>query len=452
MIGQSKAPWSKGQNKNLTATGHNPDNAPDSERRTRNAGTLPQPMSESTVNLKCPVWFRGHFKVIMREWAEHLTMQQLAVVMFLFDRTAAWGKEWELVKMRAFVYGISSADGEVRYASGVCSSVSTAERVTSELMDMGVIFKRKSREGNLWALNYKWKEKYMREPRIIKRNPSRMTGSNPSSVTGSNPSCMTDHKYSEAIKGNASQNITLSRLSGREGRSGFSIEDAVAKAKAKTQAAVDRKQAKKKGRMNSVDVARHWTTAVKSAPWLEVGDAITASCYLTKRDAQALKSYTDRFSKSYPKEDAREYLTWLVHQWPGLRTEVFGWMTKCPAPEAPSALFLIKWKDRIEEKYLQRIAFEKRLTLTPEEREVGRLVKSGMSLGNAKAKVHGTEAKSFGGAIRRPYSGGNLVDHPVDKTISITPRSRPFPNRNSNRNHIALPSLGDSAHNDSYED
>jgi hypothetical protein len=44
---------------------------------------------------KSPVHFRESFKLIMRQWSSALSPQQLAVVMFIVDRTLAWGKQWE---------------------------------------------------------------------------------------------------------------------------------------------------------------------------------------------------------------------------------------------------------------------------------------------------------------------------------------------------------------------
>ena len=338
--------------------------------------------------------------------------------------------------MTAFVEGVTGRNDKIRHAGGVCDSIRTAERTTKEALDMGVILKRRTLKGNEWSLNYDWETKHMKETRRIVRNPPPMADSDPPPMAASNPPPMADINSNYVTKGTATPNRTLSRPTARE-NSLRSITQALAKAKAKNSEAVARKELRKGGKLNSSDVLTHWATSIKSAPWLEYGDGIAANHYLTKKDSQALKSYLDRFKRAFPSEDVMEYLTWVIHNWQGIRSDLFGWMTTHPAPETPSALFIIKWRERLEEAYLQRIAFEKRMKLTPEEREVSRLVKKGMSIDDAKAKVYGPVQRQ----ARRPAL----------KTIPITVKRAPLTTRKQKGNGISSFSLSNLSVPNTYD-
>lgn len=405
--------------------------------------SLPHDDKASTINLKDPVWFREWFKVIVREWSLELTMQQLSMVIFIFDRTAAWGKEWELIRYSSFVEGITSKDGSKRYAAGVCNSVSTATRITNELLALDMLVKRRSQAGNLWALNYNRSNNRMKPTRKIKRDQSPVTGSNQSPMNGSNQSPVTGYKNNYVKKGTVTQKITPRCLTARED---ISITEALANATGKAKAARDRKAAKRGGKLGSLEVSHLWASSLKDADWVESSDLASGRLYLSKKESQALKSYGDRFNQNYPNDSFADFMKWVIQQWPGIREEVFGWMTKAPSPESPVALFIIKWADKIEAVYMKRQAFEKRLTKTPEEREVSRLIGRGMRVDEAKAKALG---KPMYGKY---LAGGREIKSPVDTIVAFKPKTKQFKNRANGKDPVALPTLKDESFADDYED
>ena len=388
--------------------------------------SLREETDKSIINLRDPVWFREYFKIIMRVWSLELTMQQLAVVLFIFDRTAAWGKEWELIRYSSFVVGITSKDGSKRYAAGVCNSISTATRLTNELILLNMIVKRRSKAGNVWAINYNRDQPVMKTPRRLTRNQSSVTGSNQPTMKGSNRSPMVGRKYSKAIKGNASQKINPSLAA-----EGPSITEALANAKAKSAAARERRTTKRGGNLTWQEVSQCWAVSVQDAEWSDATDIRKGRLYLTKRESQALKSYSTRFAKDYPQQAFKEFLTWVIDHWPGLVTELFSWMTKSPPPSNPAALFIIKWAEKLEEKFMNRDAFETRLRMTPEEREISRLVKSGMSVDDAHKKAHPRKAKPKP-ALKRQ-------------------KTKPFKDSRKGPDPVGLPSLENEDYAEEYE-
>lgn len=360
----------------------------------------------------------------MRTWAPHLTLQQLGIVLFIFDRTAAWGKEWEMIRYKSFATGIFSKDGTKCHAGSICNSARTAARLTDELVSMGMLLKRRTRTGNIWALNYEWLENDMNKLRKMKRDMPRMADQDMPNMESQDMPNMAGSILNVENINIENINNSLPCSAGREAGSSLKLTEAMERALEKGKAARERRELRKNGRMSSLDIGREWTKNMLDAPWAEVLD-LQGRRYLVKRDAQALKSYSDRFLKSHPAESFREYLRWLIHHWPGLLTEVFGWMTVSPPPQTPAALFIIKWADRLEEKFLQRRAFEKRLAMTPEERETHRLVRSGMSPDAARRK-----------AVR--------VSEPAPaQTAAVRSKIKPFRAGKPDMKRITLPHLPD---------
>lgn len=395
--------------------------------------------SESSINLRDPVWFREWFKVIVRVWAQHLTLRQLGMVIFIFDRTAAWGKEWEMIRYKSFVEGVVGRDGGKIYAAGLCGSAATAQRLTTELLDMGMLRKRRSRDGNYWALNYEWKPTDMKEPRRLtrKRIPecAEMQLLKPAKVQGLKPAKVQLHKKSNTLK----EEVTQKEQS-PDGGGSSSITDALERAREKGRAAIERRAHRKAGKLSQLELLQIWSSSCRDSSWVEY---ITPREYLTKRDTFALKAYSDRFAKTFPESSFREYLKWVITQWPGLMSDLFHWMTTSPPPEAPSSLFLVRWAEKFEQAFLHNRAFSKKMDMTPEEREVSRLVKSGMDKDKAIATAY---KKPMHG---KHVAGGQAMSHPITQTVAIKRKPRPFSTRSKVNDDIPSFSMGDT---NPYED
>lgn len=309
---------------------------------------LPATIKQSTIKFTDPTVFRECFKIIMREWATTLTLRQLGVVMFIFDRTAAWGKEWELIRYESFVEGVTNKDGNVRYSAGVCNSVMTARTITKQLTDMEYLVKKRTPKGNFWALNYQ------------KIQPTRPQKQQSECSKMNTRDCSKMNTPYNMKKRNASQNNKPSRASAQgEGLPSISVEDALARGLAKASAARERLAARKLNKMNSMDISKLWVATLQGAPWYERDPS--GKMFMSTREAQAFKSYHDRFRKNYPLKHFKPYLTWLIHSWPELREQLFSWMTKAPPPLAPAPMFIIKFCEKFEDAWMQGLAFENKL-------------------------------------------------------------------------------------------
>lgn len=94
------------------------------------------------------------FQQIMRDYAYALTPAQLAVLFFVMDRTVGWGKRWEVITQRHFLYGIPAREGNsADYAGKLKMSLNTLKGALRELLKAGIVReqKGKGRSGNLTA-------------------------------------------------------------------------------------------------------------------------------------------------------------------------------------------------------------------------------------------------------------------------------------------------------------
>jgi hypothetical protein len=285
---------------------------------------------------------------------------------------------------------------------------------------MGMLRKRRSLYGNYWALNYAWQPESltttMKNTKKLKRNLSKVRDANPSEMTGFN--------IPKGIEGNVTQ-----KNNNTPTEENFDFEKKLSQARAKGQAAIERRKKRVAGTVRQTEILTIWSTTCRNAEWASV---VTPREYLKKTETYALMTYGKRFAKTLPDSNFREYLPWVLDNWMGLMSELFGWMTKSPPPEAPAALFLVKYHDKFEEVFLNGRAFDKSLKLTPEEREANRLVKSGMSIEDANKKAR---VKPNSKHEQKP---------PVAKSAPLRRKTRKVSNRRKRDERIGLPSVDEN--------
>jgi hypothetical protein len=234
------------------------------------------------------------------------------------------------------------------------------------------------------------------------RNLAPMQDTNIACMQGSNINTKVEYRK-------ATQKIIIRRDAADDG---ISIADALTRARAKAQQARERQELRKKGKMNSTQVSIAWTASLQKAEWTTRSDIASGRMYLSKRDAGALKSYSDRFIKNYAGKSFKEFLEWIIVNWPDLRSELFSWMTQAPAPESPAALFIIRWAEKFESRYMQGLAFDNKLS---------------------------TEAP-----LRRVKA--------VPKSMPVSVETKPFKPRKKSKPLLGLPSLDESYLDSDYED
>ncbi len=101
------------------------------------------------------VWKIHH--VIVRDWFAELKVQEKLAMIFVFDRTLGWGKQWERISRKQCVIGIFDYDGE-RIATGFASNHDRAGKVLSALVEKGFLLRKPTEKPSdnsyLYSINY----------------------------------------------------------------------------------------------------------------------------------------------------------------------------------------------------------------------------------------------------------------------------------------------------------
>lgn len=102
------------------------------------------------------------FNYIVRYWFHHLTALERLAVIFIYDRTWGWNKEWEEITVNQFTQGLVRCNEGtwVSYAAPFSKDRTGAQKVIKRLVDKGVIFRRPvpndSRGMIEYSLNIDW--------------------------------------------------------------------------------------------------------------------------------------------------------------------------------------------------------------------------------------------------------------------------------------------------------
>lgn len=334
--------------------------------------------------LKNPLEFREWWKVLMRVWRPVLTSSQFLVACFVFDRTAAWGKEWEIITLRHFVLGVTTASG-VCYAPGLGLSQPTVSAALKSLKEIGLLRTRAVRKRVAYAFNYEFQPNKTMPLPVPKRLKTDAKVKNSFSQTG------------VKVKESYTLNYTKSNIT--------------AKAKSLGDAATPHASSLKEKMHNVQKLADETLAHTASRRERKIAALTPEGCVklwqdcctrempnethlsITQADSAILKRYLLRQSGKDAGK-ARDYLTWLCSRWLTIRAESFAWMNGT-APSVPSIRFLVKFSDRFEEAYSRREFFNKLAQMPERERKVHTLTKKrGMTKDTAEKEVAAQEAAS----------------------------------------------------------
>lgn len=94
-------------------------------------------------------------------------------------------------------------------------------------------------------------------------------------------------------------------------------------------------------------------------------------------------------------EQSKDFVDYIFANWPAIRSDVFGWMTKQPAPQYPEIGFVVKFLTKLLDCYngAVRIADLKALDIKTKENQIEMMTRMGMSLRDAKATVAAREER-----------------------------------------------------------
>lgn len=91
--------------------------------------------------------------LIVRVWARDLSLLEFSGVMFVYDRTLGWGKEWEVITRDQACGGVWSRDGLKPYAAPITRNRNRACTVLARLVAKGFLRRKAKGRFFMYSLN-----------------------------------------------------------------------------------------------------------------------------------------------------------------------------------------------------------------------------------------------------------------------------------------------------------
>lgn len=340
---------------------------------------------ETNATLRNPIEFREWWKVLMRVWRPDFTRSEFLVACFVFDRTAAWGKEWEVITPTQMLEGVIGQDGTV-YAPGLQMSAPTIHKAVSGLLAKTALLRRRAGTRWAYALNYEYRPTDTQKPMPLPVPKRLAAGGKCKEILQKPP-----QKCKETLPINRENNKCFAKDRPADGGLSPKLLAKVnaqidALAAATMQNAAEKRKAKQLA-MTDTGCMTMWQDACMAAMPKEI------HLSLTKTDNVILRRYLSRkFGRNGA--EAGRFIRWVADRWLTIREEKFGWMNNTP-PSVPSIRFLVRFADQFEDAWNDRERIERLASMSVRDREVDRMIRrKGMSRQAAEAEADAKIAKS----------------------------------------------------------
>jgi hypothetical protein len=378
---------------------------PDHERKDSLA-----PLTLSSIDflgdgsMKNPIEFREWFKILFRVWRPNLSPNEFLVVQFIFDRTAGWGKEWEVIRTSHFISGVVGKDGKI-YASGLVLTPPTLRKCLASLIDCGVVKRIQEKRKKAYALNYEWNpdeiENYVTMPLSIPKrlqNLQKLQTDQLEEMENYFPKKQemennfpSERKISFSLDKKRKDNCYAKEERSTDENASRLCHAPHGEIRLKVAKDLDKQKRKSAERRQSkIDQWRSTSTAYKA--WFDLCCSFHPDANhlaVTKTDTLILHRYGLRFSNSSKHRSLREwldFLSWVVARWHTLREFHFAWM-KTNSPAVPSIRFLVKFSEKFEQAWASKKDVEHFATLSTRDREVELRVVKGIDRATAENEV-----------------------------------------------------------------
>lgn len=332
-------------------------------------------------------FIREVHRQMVRDWFRHLTALQRLAILFVYDRTLGWGKEWERITMDQCSGGIYGSDGQC-YAAPFTSCRKRASEVLRSLIDIGLLrveYRGKDRAGR-YAINFNWRIETdgMKLPKRLKdggENAPLIGAETPLSMGAKTP--LLRGGKERVVNNNTTDADRVRGDSRRE------IEETILQVKFRSRTRAASKKAD--GRFHRSDASGFVPTrAALAVAWRELWLQHYTDTPLEPLAASSraiLHGYWKSWVESRTTGEFSDYLEWLFTNWNAIRVGTFSWMTSYPKAPAIRMIVSAKLRPYLEEAYREKEAIAIWRKLEPHERKMRELVENGMDPDKAQEVV-----------------------------------------------------------------
>jgi hypothetical protein len=306
------------------------------------------------------VFARNALRKIVREWNFSLSAAEFRAVMFVYDRTISWGKEWETITTEQMVSGVWNEENTKFHACPIDSNKNRARKMLNSLVERGLIYKRSSGKSSEYSLNLD----DMKVPKRLQNTDNKGDESVP--FRGTNLSPLRGTKVSPKEYRTKRRGLTTEEEE-RESAipAGLRKEDtplsealyATEKVKARSRQ-VREENKKKKGVFvrRAKDGFVPFRNALQNV-WLDFcrkyfSHVQTAAVsYLS---ANILHQYATAWTNARSSGEFMDFLEWVFQNWSSLGAGVFSWMKDFPLSPSIRIVSNRKLRGYIEEAYQEK--------------------------------------------------------------------------------------------------
>lgn len=328
---------------------------------------------------------------VVRVCLTSLTPNQFAVAMFIVDRTYGWGKTHEVITYRQFLKGIpAKSPDNAPFAPALPMARPTLSAALDSLISMGLVLTAKGRTLIAYEINLDWKPTPDTIDHMSLRSPKRLQDlhslqtTKPSLVrktsSGDEPIVVQEMNRSSVQEVNIKKSNGLKKSNRKKTDTSYPLPSAELPEKPSLDEVIADTLNHSRSR-RSVKVLR-WIQSSAPIAWQEaLSRHWPEEPHMTTINTQgyALHRYGKKWIAAGPDRTVTswlEYLNWTVSHWSIVRAEHFGWMHD-GSPAIPSISFFVKFASRFEQAYEQKQSLETISRMSPRDREVARMVRSG---------------------------------------------------------------------------
>ena len=338
---------------------------------------------------------RNALQLIVRQWSWGLTPHEFRAVIYIYDRTVSWGKEWETVTLDHMESGVWNEEQTKNWAAPIASNRARASQLIKKLVEKGYVYKRK--RGVYWEFSLNLDS--MKVPKRLNLHEQRGDTSVQKGVTlltkeGDTSVTQRDLKINKEIydKRKSGENGIFA---GVEDDPLLEARYAVTKVIQKSKANRERKKAKGifVRRANDGFVPFRGTfpliwrdMSAEYFPDFEIGPIPHLSLNI-------LHSYALAWTNNRKSGEFMEYLKWVFQNWASLGAGVFSWMDNFPLCPSVRIITSRKLRGFIEEAYQKKEMWDAWRKMDEFDRKVYHLINV---RGMDSEKAHKVAMKEIG--------------------------------------------------------
>ena len=321
---------------------------------------------------------RNALRKILRSWAITLSAVELRAVLFIYDRTIGWGKEWEVVTVDHASYGVWSENGEC-WAAPITKNKTRARAVLQELVNSGTLYRRARGKSYEYSLNLD----EMKVPKRLKTDQNlHDLGGRKRLFEGVENDSTRESKTTPKEYYIEVREAKRNRCASAPHRADVPMEEEMKRITEITRSVIDAsasRLAKKKmqGKFErSANTGFVPFRAALALNWVSLHKQVFPDMSVSPLPTISLKilhSYAKNWTQLRESGEFLEYLQWVFENWAVLRSGAFKWMQDFPLTPSIRIIVSSKLRPFIEEAYQHRQWWDKWAKMDEYERRVSHL-------------------------------------------------------------------------------